>query len=194
MIRKKTLEQWETKLENTELAPQAICPIAKSLTNRDGPRTPTAIHGLFGLKYPEDKANTIADCLENQFTPHDLCDENHKRRVEARVQALLEAADNNPPQRIRPCDLQKLLNSLKLKKACGIDGIPNECLRHLPRRQLVHLTHLINHCIRLSHFPTSWKEAKVVALPKPGKEPKFPQNLRPISLLSSVAKSLKKLF
>jgi hypothetical protein len=64
----------------------------------------------------------------------------------------------------------KLLNFLKLKKACGIDGIPNECLRHFPRRSLVHLTHLINHCIRLSHFPTSWKEAKVVVLPKPGKD------------------------
>jgi hypothetical protein len=80
MIRKKTLEQWETKLENTELTPQAIWPIAKSLTNRDGPRAPTAIHGLLGLKYhPEDKANAIADCLENQFTPHDLCDENHEQ-------------------------------------------------------------------------------------------------------------------
>jgi hypothetical protein len=58
---------------------------------------PTTIHGLLGLKYhPEDKANTTSDCLENQFTPHDLCDENHERRVEARAQALLEAADNNP--------------------------------------------------------------------------------------------------
>jgi hypothetical protein len=38
---------------------------------------------------------------------HDLCDENHERRVEARVQALLEAADS---------DLQKLLNSPKLKR------------------------------------------------------------------------------
>jgi hypothetical protein len=43
IIRKKTLEQWETKLENTELAPQEIWLIAKSLTNRDGPRAPTAI-------------------------------------------------------------------------------------------------------------------------------------------------------
>jgi hypothetical protein len=193
MIQKKTLEQWETKLENTELTPQAIWPIAKSLSNRDGTRAPTAIHGLSGLKYhPEDKANAVADCLENQFTPHDLCDENHDERVEARVQALLEAADSDPPKRIRPCDLQKLLNSLTLKKACGIDGIPNECLRHLPRRPVVHLTHLINHCIRLSHFPTSWKEAKVVTLPKPGKDLKFPQNLRPISLLSSTGKVFEK--
>jgi hypothetical protein len=65
--------------------------------------------------------------------------------VEARVQALLEAEDNDPPEKVRPCDLQKLINSLKLKKVCGIDDIPNECLRRLPRRPLVNLTHLINH-------------------------------------------------
>jgi hypothetical protein len=47
-------------------------------------------------------------------------------------------------------------------------------LRPLPRRPLIHLTHLFNHCIRLSHFPTYWKEAKVITLPKPGKDPKFP--------------------
>jgi hypothetical protein len=65
------------------------------------------IHGLLGLKYhPEDKANAIADCLENQFTPHDLCDENHEQRVEAMVHDLLEAADSDLPERIRPCDLQ----------------------------------------------------------------------------------------
>jgi hypothetical protein len=87
--------------------------------------------------------------------------------MEGRVQALLEAIDNSTPQRIRPCDLQKLINSLKLRKACGIDGIPGECLRHLPRRPLVHLTHLFNHCLRLFHFPNTWKEAKIIMLPKP---------------------------
>jgi hypothetical protein len=130
--------------------------------------------------------------LEIQFTPHDLCDENHERRVEARVQALLDTVDNNPPQKIRPCDLQKLINSLKLKKACGIDGIPNECLRHLSRRPLVHLTQLFNHCLRLSHFPESWKEVKIITLPKTGKYPKFPQNLRPISLLPITGKLFEK--
>jgi hypothetical protein len=70
MTRKKTFERWETKLENTELTPPAIWPIAKSLTNRGGPRAPTAIHGLLGLKYhPVDKATALADCLKNQFTP-----------------------------------------------------------------------------------------------------------------------------
>jgi hypothetical protein len=52
MTRKKALERWETKLANTELTPQAIWPISKSFTNRDGPRAPTVIHA-------------IADFLEN---------------------------------------------------------------------------------------------------------------------------------
>jgi hypothetical protein len=57
-------------------------------------------HGPLGPKFqPADKANAIADCLEKQFTPHKLFDKNHERHVKARVQALLEAEDNDPPPR-----------------------------------------------------------------------------------------------
>jgi hypothetical protein len=141
------------------------------------------------LFYPLEKANAIADCLEKQFTSHALCDKNHKRHVEARVQALLETVDNNPPpERIRPCDLQKLVNSLNIRKDYRIDGIPNKCLRHLPKRPLVHLTHFFNHCLGISHFQRSWKDAKIMTLPKPGKDPTFSKNLRPISLLPTTDK------
>jgi hypothetical protein len=58
--------------------------------------------GILGLKYhPLEKANAIADCFKNQFTPNDLCDENDERRVEARVQALLESVDGSPREGIR---------------------------------------------------------------------------------------------
>jgi hypothetical protein len=53
-----------TKLANFELTPPAIWPIVKSLTHRDGPRAPTAIHGLLGLQYhPVDKVNAITQLL-----------------------------------------------------------------------------------------------------------------------------------
>jgi hypothetical protein len=114
-------------LTNTEITPQAIWPIVKSLANTDGPEAPTAIHGPSIPKcQPVDKANVIADCLEKQFTPHKLCDKTHERWVEATVQALFVGVVNDPPENIRPCDLQKLMISLKLKKASGIDRIPNE--------------------------------------------------------------------
>jgi hypothetical protein len=79
--------------------------------------------------------------------------------------------------------------SLTLRKTCGLDGISNECLRHLSRTPLVHLTHLFNHCFWL---PKPRKEAKVIALLKPGKDPKFLQNLCPISFLPTTGKLFKK--
>jgi hypothetical protein len=59
---------------------------------------------------------------------------NHGQQFKTRVKALLASADN--------LVTNKLANSLKLRKACGLDGIQNECLRHLPR-SLVHPTYLI---------------------------------------------------
>jgi hypothetical protein len=97
---RKAMEGWETKIANTEVTPQTIWPIAKSVTKRNGPKAPTAIRGPLGfICHPLEKANAIADCLEKQFTSHDLCDENHKRRVESRVQALLETVENNLPRK-----------------------------------------------------------------------------------------------
>lgn len=79
----------------------------KSLLKRDGPKAPTAIHGPSGLKVdPFEKTNEVADCLENQYTHHGLCDENHGGRVKARDQDLIKAVDNSPHKKIRPCDLQ----------------------------------------------------------------------------------------
>jgi hypothetical protein len=42
---------------NYEVTPQAIWPIAKSLTKRGGPKATTAIHGPLGpVFYPNEKA------------------------------------------------------------------------------------------------------------------------------------------
>jgi hypothetical protein len=64
----------------------------------DGSRSPTALHGPLVLKFhPLVKPIAIADCLQSEFTPHALCEENNEGRVELGVQNLLEAVDNNPP-------------------------------------------------------------------------------------------------
>jgi hypothetical protein len=95
-----------------------------------------------------------------------------------------------PLGKVRPYGIHKLVNSLKLGKACELD-ISNECLKYLPR-PLVYLTHLFNHCLCLSHIPKPWKEAKVITLVKPSKNPEFPQNLRTICLLPTTGKLFEK--
>jgi hypothetical protein len=193
MTRRKALERWGTKVVNSVVAPQELWSIAKSLMKRDGTKAPTAVEGSVGITYhPNEKVNQIADCLEKQFTSHDLFNKNDERQMETRVEALLASVDDTPFEKVRPCDVYKKASSLTQRKACGLDGIPNECLRHLPRKPLVYLTHLCNRCLRLSHFPKPWKEAKVITLPKPGKGPKFPKNLHPIGVLSTTGKLFEK--
>jgi hypothetical protein len=47
-----------------------------------GPKVQSAIRDPLGpLFYPIDEANTIADCLENWFTAHNLCDCDHRLQV-----------------------------------------------------------------------------------------------------------------
>jgi hypothetical protein len=58
----------------------------------------------------------------------------------ARAEAQLAAVSEDFHVNFQPCDILKEVQSLKLRKVCGFDGIPDKCLRHLPRRPLVHLT------------------------------------------------------
>jgi hypothetical protein len=61
--------------------------------------------------YPIDKANMVADCLENQFKAHDLCDCDHRRHVEAEVEALLGTVNEDIPVNFRPCDVSEEIHS-----------------------------------------------------------------------------------
>jgi hypothetical protein len=97
MTFRKELEVWERKVANCEVKLQALWSIAKSLMKRDCPKAQTAVHGPLGITYrSNEKANVIAACLENQFTSHNLWDENQERAVESRVQVqvLLTSVDD----------------------------------------------------------------------------------------------------
>jgi hypothetical protein len=54
-----------------------------------------------------DKANIIEDCSENQSTPHDLYDYDHKRQIEARVKVLLAAVGKGTLVKFQPCLLNR---------------------------------------------------------------------------------------
>jgi hypothetical protein len=81
-----------------------------------------------------NKANEIANYLGNQFIPHELCPPDREGRVVVRVKTLPDTVEKHPSVTLGPCDLWEEIRTLELGKACGFDDIPNECLRHLPRR------------------------------------------------------------
>jgi hypothetical protein len=52
------------------------------------------------------------------------------KNINSGCRVVLAAADDIPLGKVR----QKLIKSLELRKVCGIGVIPNEYLKHLPRR------------------------------------------------------------
>lgn len=93
-------------------------------------------------------------------------------------------------------DLQELsnaLNSLRPFKAPGSDGIPNVLLKNLPENCLCGLCDTYNAYMRLNFWPTSFKSAKVIPIPKPGKDKNLAASYRPISLLNTLAKLFEKM-
>jgi hypothetical protein len=98
------------------------------------------------------------------------------RHAETEVESLQATIDKAVSAKFRPCDISKEIESLKSGKAFSFDFILNKCLRHLPRRPLLHLRYLFNHCLRLCHFPTPLKEAKFITLQQTRQRPKiFPK-------------------
>ena len=88
-------------------------------------------------------------------------------------------------------EVGKYIMQLKNKKSMGSDNI-NAFLLKIALPSIVEpLTYIYNLCIAQSTCPQTFKQAKVIPLPKT-KDTSDPNNFRPISLLSVLSKPLEK--
>jgi hypothetical protein len=90
-------------------------------------------------------------------------------------------------------ELSSLLRATANKSAPGSSGISWSLLKKGWGAVKDHLILTYNACLVLGHHPARWKEAKVVAIPKPDK-PNYslPKAHCPISLLETMSKLLEK--
>jgi hypothetical protein len=166
--------------------------MAKALRSDKKPIPP--IHSTLGLVFSDDeKAEAFADSLELQCRPNIVdADLDHIEQIEHEVEIILSGQHDTPMTPASPEEVRGIIGSLKVKKAPGPDKIPNTALKALPDKVVVTLTAIINASLRFCHFPSRWKSANVIFIPKPGKDLLFPQNYRPIGLISNVGKVLEK--
>ena len=167
-----------------------IWPIVRRLRGSTG-RANTPIHGTRGLVYdPLSKAEAIADTIDTSFTPHPEDDAAVPwiQQVRRTVRQFPPVRDEVPLAPTGTREVSRLIKRSPRGTAPGLDKLTYEMLKHLPPKALRHLVILFNSALSLLVFPTVWKHEVIITIPKPGKNPIFPKNRRPISLLNVLGK------
>ena len=150
------------------------------------------IHGRNGIAYSiEEKTEAFADQMEERFRPNVDFDPDYEWKEE--VNSLLQEDKESlePLRAASPKEILETVRMLKNRRAPGPDGILNMALKNLPNRGLAAMANITNAIMRLCHFPRRWKNADIVIIPKQGKDLRFPQSYRPISLLPTIGKRLE---
>lgn len=88
-------------------------------------------------------------------------------------------------------EVSKLICSLKSNSSCGPDGISAKTLKIAKDFITQPVTHLVNCSFKSGKFPNALKTAHVIPIHKGG-DKSLPENYRPISLTSQIAKILEK--
>lgn len=184
-------KEWTTKLEALNTSDCSLWHMTKSLLRLPQPNPP--LHGRNGMAYTDKaKSEAMADTLESTFQPNDdPSDIDHIELVEKGVGDFMADNTHSPIEddaRCTPKEVISLIQKLKNKKAPGMDNIPNVAIKNLPKKAVLLITNLYNIMIRNQFCVPTFKISKIVLFPKPGKDPAFPQNYRPISLLSGFSK------
>ena len=94
---------------------------------------------------------------------------------------------------VSPPEILKFISQLKNKKSCGLDDISNSLIKDIANEIIVPLSHTINLSFSSGKFPDILKESKVIPLYKKG-DKTLPENYRPLTLTSNVAKIYEKAY
>ena len=139
---------------------------------------------------PPVSANAIASHLvQVDKAPKD---KQFERNVRDSWCKFCKLKDNNSPGPFTADELVNAMTCVKLGTAPGYDNIHPEFLKQLHPRGYDWLADFFAGVCHESQIPRMWKQAKVIALEKNGKDPKLASSYRPISLLSVCFKLLER--
>ena len=186
-------DQWEAKLESLTPEDNSLWKMAKSLKPGKKPAIPSISTPNGPIASPTDKAELFATHLEKQFTPNIFDDETREEkdrshRVQLTAEIILGSHTPTFPSPVSADEIESIIKASDRKKSNGYDTISNVALQKLPEVQIRDLTHIVNSCLSLCHFPKTWKHAEIILIHKKDSPRNLVTSYRPISLLSNLGK------
>lgn len=140
----------------------------------------------------KSKVQAFKAYLEDIFTPFSFCSDTDVKAVTDFLDVACQMSKPIKPFRVREMEIE--IKKLNRKKSPGYDNIDPKTLKCLPKKAIIYLTTLFNAVLRLSHFPSQWKHAKIIMILKPNKPENNLSSYRPISLLPVLSKLFERLF
>ena len=115
-------------------------------------------------KRDKEKVELFAKHLSEVFSPHENTQD---PEVEREI-----ATHTQPPENIQTFTLRELKHEMKKlnpHRAHGIDLITAQMLKELLDESYLNLLYILNTIRRLEYWPKPLKQAKIIMVPKPGK-------------------------
>ncbi|UYV84687.1 hypothetical protein LAZ67_X003096 [Cordylochernes scorpioides] len=137
--------------------------------------------------------NKIATCISSKSRIHPNPSE--KSRLKKVIGTNLSKSSTHP-QLSTNIDLNEVEDAIKVthnNRAPGPDGIMPEFMKHLGQKAIKWMAKLFTNILSTGSIPSVWKQAKVLAILKPGKTSDDPNNYRPISLICIPYKILERI-
>ena len=166
------------KLQTT--GPQEVWKVLK----RAQPAHTKAIPDLDGQSDFTDKCHRLRSALFPRPTQG-----NAIPQLKAPAADLTEEFDE-----VTSTEVTRAIEKCNKNSACGDDKLPYTAIAKAHQSQPSLLPQLFTASLRTGCFPTAWKHANCVVIPKGGKrDPHTAKSYRPISLLSNVSKVFEKM-
>ena len=178
-----TFSEFLSSLDPTESTNYSLYKVAKAARKPPSFVSPLRT-GQSWASSDADKSTLFAHHLERTFTPHDFG---------PTTAPTWNAEDGERIAHITPKEIRQIIQKLKKREAPGHDLISATILSQLPCKGFCRLGQIYNAVLRLQYFPSLWKTARIIMVPKAGKPEEEVTSYRPISLLSTMSKVMEKL-
>ena len=142
---------------------------------------------IFKSKTNEDKQLSDEELLKRSPAVHE------EETVGYCGTELLNPQNESPHYKeITRDEVSNYIRSSKNRSAPGLDTINYKTIKTYNIVKPDTLTNLYDACLRHGVFPDCWKKAKIIWIPKPGKDLQLANGYRPISLIPCLGKILEK--